>query len=119
MKDPSHRDEILKAMIQGWRLTPTNENVLIALLLNGLIALACDACSIYHAQVDKDLLTFCLEHDDETFLKHAFKSGYMNPELLEDSEVFKKILMLFLSERNTYLLFKVLAYCRISNLPMK
>lgn len=57
----------------NWRLKST-ENILSALLRNHMDSIACEFSHNYLDNADKELLLFCINNQNETFLKHAFQT---------------------------------------------
>jgi hypothetical protein len=77
--------------IAKWTLKST-ENILKSLLVNKMDPIAKEVAHFYSERADKELLKYCMQNNNEFFLKYALQNQIFSISLLNTEELINCIL---------------------------
>jgi len=101
------------SQIANWRLE-TTENVLQALLLNRQEEIASKSAQFYAERADEKLMIFCLENQNEHFLKHALGQAIFGQNYFQEPDVQRCILDMLATKAKTELVLNTLIFADFS-----
>jgi hypothetical protein len=95
--------------VASWKLK-TTENVLKALLKNGMDKIACEFASFYVENANEELLLFALHNYNEIFIKYSFRNSIFGGNLLLHDKVLDTLMNIFENGSKTELVLNTLIF---------